>query len=129
MSAVNLWDWYNLCSDGHTQKEHKAALHGDEEIVQFVVRNTVSDIRKIVNNIKNKTPPNVSFSKSILSEAIQNKISAAAVTAAAPDNIKNISNQTGLLTGYLNIINISNLARGGRVCPESDAEAGIIVGA
>ena len=46
-----------VAMDTH-KKEHKVALHypGDEEIVQFVVKNTVSDIRKMVNKIKNKTP-------------------------------------------------------------------------
>ena len=45
------------------KKEHKVALHypGDEEIVQFTVKNTVSDIRKMVNKIKNKTQANVEF--------------------------------------------------------------------
>ena len=51
-----------VAMDTH-KKEHKVALHypGDEEIVQFTVKNTVSDIRKMVNKIKNKTPANVEF--------------------------------------------------------------------
>jgi len=51
-----------VAMDTH-KKEHKAALHypGDEEIVQFAVKNTVSDIRKMVNKIKNKAPANVEF--------------------------------------------------------------------
>jgi len=45
------------------KKEHKVALHypGDEQIGQFAIKNTVRDIKKIVNRIKKKAPANVKF--------------------------------------------------------------------
>ena len=51
-----------VAMDTH-KKEHKVALHypDDEQIIQFVVKNTVSDIRKMVKKIKSKTQANVEF--------------------------------------------------------------------
>jgi len=45
------------------KKEHKVALHylGEEQIVQFAIKNTARDIKKMVNSIKKKSPADVKF--------------------------------------------------------------------
>jgi len=45
------------------KKQRKVALHypGDEQIVEFTVKNTARDIRKMVNKIKKQAPADVRF--------------------------------------------------------------------
>ena len=45
------------------KKDHKVALHypGDEQIIQFMVKNNVREIRKMVNKIKKQAPSEVRF--------------------------------------------------------------------
>jgi len=45
------------------KKQHKVALHypGDEQIVEFVVKNTAYDIMKMVSKITRKAPGDVAF--------------------------------------------------------------------
>jgi transposase len=51
-----------VAMDTH-KKEHKVALHYpcNEEIVRFVVKNNVRDIKKMVSNIKKRTPADLKF--------------------------------------------------------------------
>jgi len=51
-----------VAMDTH-KRDHKVALHypGDEQIVQFVVKNTTGDIRKMVKKIKKQAPGEVEF--------------------------------------------------------------------
>jgi transposase len=51
-----------VAMDTH-KKEHKVALHypGDEQIVQFAVKNTARDIKKMVKNIKKQAPADIKF--------------------------------------------------------------------
>jgi len=51
-----------VAMDTH-KKNHKVALHypGDEQIVQFVIKNTVSDIKKMVKKIKKRAPAEAEF--------------------------------------------------------------------
>ena len=45
------------------KKDHKVALHypDDEQIVQFVVKNTAHDIKKMLNKIKKQAPADIKF--------------------------------------------------------------------
>ena len=51
-----------VAMDTH-KKEHKVALHypGNEQIVQFVAKNTARDIKKMVNKVKKQAPADVEF--------------------------------------------------------------------
>ena len=51
-----------VAMDTH-KKEHKVALHypGNEQIVQFVIKNTARDIKKMVNKIKKQAPADIKF--------------------------------------------------------------------
>jgi len=51
-----------VAMDTH-KKEHKVALHypGDEQIIQFVVKNTAADIKKMVSSIKKKSSADIIF--------------------------------------------------------------------
>jgi len=51
-----------VAMDTH-KKDHKVALHysGDEQIVQFAVKNTARDIKRMVNKIKRHAPAEVKF--------------------------------------------------------------------
>lgn len=52
----------HVAMDTH-KRQHKVALHypGDEQIVEFTIKNTVRDIRKMVNKIKKQAPADVAF--------------------------------------------------------------------
>lgn len=45
------------------KKDHKVALHypGNEQIVRFIVKNTLCNIRKMVRKIKKQAPAAVEF--------------------------------------------------------------------
>jgi len=51
-----------VAMDTH-KKEHKVALHypGNEQIVQFVAKNTARDIKKMVNKVKKQAPADIEF--------------------------------------------------------------------
>jgi len=51
-----------VAMDTH-KKDHKVALHypGDEQIVQFAVKNTAREIKRMVNKIKKQSPAEVKF--------------------------------------------------------------------
>jgi len=51
-----------VAMDTH-KKDHKVALHypGDEQIVQFAVKNTARDIKRMLNKIKRHAPADVAF--------------------------------------------------------------------
>ncbi len=51
-----------VAMDTH-KKDHKVALHypGDEQIVQFAIKNIACDIKKMVNKIKKQAPAEVKF--------------------------------------------------------------------
>lgn len=51
-----------VAMDTH-KKEHKVVLHypGDEQIIQFVVKNNAADIKKMVNKIKRQAPAEIKF--------------------------------------------------------------------
>jgi len=51
-----------VAMDTH-KKEHKVALHypGEEQIVQFVAKNTARDIKKMVNKVKKQAPADIEF--------------------------------------------------------------------
>ncbi len=51
-----------VAMDTH-KKEHKVALHypGNEQIAQFVAKNTARDIKKMVNKVKKQAPADVEF--------------------------------------------------------------------
>jgi transposase len=84
------------------KKEHKVAVHypGDEKILQFTVRNTASDIRKMVNTVKKKSPADAIFcyeagvcgfslKRRIEAQACQCKVIAPSLTPVKPsDRIK-----------------------------------------
>lgn len=52
----------HVAMDTH-KKQHKVALYypGNEQIVEFTVKNTARDIRKMVNKIKKQAPADVAF--------------------------------------------------------------------
>jgi len=52
----------HVAMDTH-KKEHKVALHypGEEQVVQFTIKNAVRDIKKMVNKLKKKTPADIEF--------------------------------------------------------------------
>ena len=52
----------HVAMDTH-KKEHKVALHypGGEQIVQFAVKNTARDIKKMVKKIKKQAPADIKF--------------------------------------------------------------------
>jgi len=45
------------------KKEHKVALHypGDEQVVQFAIKNNARDIKKMVNKVKKQAPSDIEF--------------------------------------------------------------------
>lgn len=51
-----------VAMDTH-KKEHKVALHypGDEQVVQFAIKNTARDIKKMVNKVKKQAPADIEF--------------------------------------------------------------------
>lgn len=52
----------HVAMDTH-KKQHKVALYypGDEQVVEFTIKNTARDIRKMVNKIKKHAPADVAF--------------------------------------------------------------------
>ncbi len=52
----------HVAMDTH-KKEHKVALHypGEEQVVQFTIKNAARDIKKMVNKLKKKTPADIEF--------------------------------------------------------------------
>jgi transposase len=51
-----------VAMDTH-KKEHKVALHypGDEQVVQFAIKNNACDIKKMVNKVKKQAPADIEF--------------------------------------------------------------------
>ncbi|WP_146683983.1 IS110 family transposase [Limihaloglobus sulfuriphilus] len=55
--------YYNICRNGYTQKQHKAAIKypDRDNVVEFTIKNTPSDIKRAVKKIARQAPGPVEF--------------------------------------------------------------------